>query len=66
MESRRLYRSRHDRVIGGVAGGLGDYFDVDPTIVRLAWVVALLAGILPAIVAYVAGCLLIPDEPILD
>jgi phage shock protein C len=36
----RLARSYHDRVLAGVAGGLGEYFGVDPTLVRLAWVLA--------------------------
>ncbi|WRK51841.1 PspC domain-containing protein [Coprobacillaceae bacterium CR2/5/TPMF4] len=36
---KRLYRSTHDRMIFGVCGGLAEYFDVDPTLVRLAWVI---------------------------
>jgi phage shock protein C len=35
----RLYRSRSDKMLGGVAAGLADYFDVDPVLIRLAWVV---------------------------
>ena len=38
---KKLYRSKTDRRIAGVCGGLGNYFDIDPTIIRLAWVVAL-------------------------
>ena len=34
---RRLYRSRDDRILGGVAAGVGEYFNIDPTLVRLAW-----------------------------
>jgi len=47
--SKRLYRSR-DRKIGGVCGGIAEYFNMDPTIVRLIWAVLALAygtGILP-------------------
>jgi len=44
MENHRLYRSVEHRVIGGVAGGLADYFDVDPVIVRLVFVLVALAG----------------------
>jgi phage shock protein C len=40
-EGRRLYRSTSDRMISGVCGGLADYFDVDPTLVRLGAVVLL-------------------------
>lgn len=60
--SKRLYRSRTDRVLGGVCGGLGRYLDVDPTLVRLAWLVmVLLAG--SGVVLYVAAWILIPREP---
>ncbi len=41
---RRLMRS-HDRVLGGVAGGLAEYLDVDPTIVRLVWVLVVVFGL---------------------
>mgnify|MGYP000556079925 CR=1 FL=1 len=44
VETRRLYRSRSDRMIAGVAGGLGEYLNMDPTIVRLLFVVFALAG----------------------
>lgn len=66
MQSKRLYRSRDNRMICGVAAGVAAYLDVDPTIVRLIWVVAVLAGLVPAVVAYGAGWLLIPDEPLID
>ena len=57
-----LYRSR-DRVLAGVAGGLADYFDVDPSIVRVAWVLLAFAsgGILVAI--YIVMAIVVPDEP---
>jgi phage shock protein C len=41
---RRLYRSRDEKMIGGVCGGLAEYFSVDPTFVRLIWVVITLVG----------------------
>ena len=44
METNRLYRSRKDSMIGGVAGGLGEYFKLDPVIVRLIFVLLTLAG----------------------
>ena len=43
-EPKRLYRSRDDRMIGGVCGGLGRHFGIDPVIVRIAAVVLLLFG----------------------
>jgi phage shock protein PspC (stress-responsive transcriptional regulator) len=58
---RRLLRSRDDRVIGGVCGGLARYFNVDPLIIRIAAVALLFVGGVSAI-AYVAALLLVPDD----
>jgi phage shock protein C len=44
MENHRLYRSVEHRMIGGVAGGLAEYFDIDPVIVRLVFIIVALAG----------------------
>ena len=60
-EPKRLYRSRDDRMIGGVCGGLGRHFGIDPVIVRIAAVVLLLFGGASAL-AYLAF-LLVPEEP---
>jgi phage shock protein PspC (stress-responsive transcriptional regulator) len=57
----RLHRGGQGRMLAGVAGGLADYFDVDPTFVRIGFVaLAFLGGL--AVPLYVAGWLLIPDE----
>ncbi|MGH7826278.1 MAG: PspC domain-containing protein [Candidatus Binatia bacterium] len=60
--SRRLYRSQRDRKVAGISGGLGDYFNCDPNLIRVAWVVAtfLSAGI--AILLYLALIFVIPNE----
>lgn len=58
---RRLYRSRKNRVIAGVAGGLGDYFDIDPVFVRVVFVVATLAGA-AGLLAYIILWIVIPKE----
>ena len=59
---RRLYRSRAERMISGVSGGIAEYFNVDPVLVRLAWVVltVLSGGILS--LAYVLLWIIIPLE----
>jgi phage shock protein PspC (stress-responsive transcriptional regulator) len=57
----RLHRRRHGRMVAGVAAGMADYFDIDPTMVRIGFVVLSLMGGL-AIPLYVAGWLLIPEE----
>ena len=59
--ARRLERSRHDRKIAGVCGGLGDYFDIDPVIFRIAFVVLTIAGG-SGILLYIAGMIFIPEE----
>jgi phage shock protein PspC (stress-responsive transcriptional regulator) len=57
----RLHRGGRGRMLAGVAVGLADYFDVDPTIVRVGFVaLAFLGGL--AVPLYLAGWLLIPDE----
>src|SRR5215203_4965622 len=60
---RRVTRSSSDRVLGGVAGGLGRYFDIDPIIFRIGFVVLTLAGG-AGILAYVAAWLLVPADPV--
>lgn len=60
--SKRLYRSRKDSVIGGVCGGLGEYLDVDPVIVRVALVLLVLAKGL-GILAYIIAWIVMPQRP---
>ena len=60
--NKKLYRSKTDRRIAGVCGGLGNYFDIDPTIIRLAWGVALFfAG--GGLFAYLLAMIIVPQEP---
>lgn len=58
----RLRRSSTDRMLCGVSGGLAEYFDVDPTLVRLGWVVLCFVTAGAAVVAYFVLCLVIPNE----
>lgn len=57
----RLYRSESDRIIGGVCGGLAEYFDIDPSLVRLL-AVALFLGAGTGLLAYLIAWLVIPRE----
>ena len=59
----RLYRSRDDRIIGGVGGGLAKYLGVDPVLVRLA-IVALAIAAGSGILAYLIAWIVIPEEPL--
>ncbi len=62
-EIKRLYRSRSERIIAGVCGGLGQYINVDPTLIRLIFIVlALLGG--PGIIVYLIMWLIVPEEPL--
>lgn len=64
MKTRRLYKSRTNRMISGVLGGLGEYLGVDPTLLRLAWVaITALTGFIPGIIAYIIAAVIIPDQP---
>lgn len=58
---KKLYRSRNNRMIFGVCGGIGEYFDVDPTLVRLVWLLFTFWG--PGILAYLIAWIIIPEEP---
>lgn len=60
---KKLYRSTTNRKIAGVCGGLGSYFSIDPTIIRIIFIVLLLPGGLPGIVPYMIFWLLVPVEP---
>jgi phage shock protein C len=60
-EPRLLRRSRAERVIGGVCGGLGRYLDVDPVLLRIAFVVLALAGG-GGVLLYIVAWILIPEE----
>lgn len=60
----KLYRARKDRRIGGICGGLGHYFQIDPCLMRLIMIfLCVLSGIAPILIAYLIGCLIIPLEP---
>jgi phage shock protein C len=60
---KRLYRSRNNRMLFGVCGGLGEYLNVDPTVIRLIFVLAILPGG-PGLIVYLALALLVPEEPL--
>jgi phage shock protein C len=64
METKKLYRSRTDRMVGGVCGGLGKYLSVDATLIRLiAVILMVLTGVIPGVVAYLVMMLIVPLEP---
>jgi len=63
MTGKRLYRSNNNRMICGVCGGIAEYFGIDPTLVRIGWVVLSLFGALfGGVLAYIVAAVIIPDE----
>lgn len=61
-EVKRLVRSRRDRMLGGVCGGLAEYLDTDPTIIRLAFALSILLGGV-GILAYLVMWIVMPEAP---
>ena len=67
MASQKVYRSQEDKIIGGVCGGLGEYFEIDSTILRLGWVaITIFSGIVPGVLIYIVALLIIPRKPAVD
>ena len=62
METRRLYRSIRQRMIGGVCGGLGEYLAIDPTLIRVLFILAAIFGG-HGVLLYLILLLLVPIEP---
>ena len=62
MNKKRLYKSSRNKKICGVCGGIAEYFDIDPTIVRLVAVV-LVFGWGSGLIAYLVGAIIIPKNP---
>lgn len=60
---KRLYRSKIDKMVAGICGGVAEYLEIDPTIVRLVVVfLAIITGILPALLVYILGIFIIPEQ----
>ena len=58
---KRLYRSKTDRKIAGVCGGIGEYFSIDPTLIRILWVAfTLMWG--AGLIAYIISWIIIPEK----
>lgn len=61
--AKKLYRSKTSRVLAGVCGGLGEYLQVDPVMLRLIWVLlTLVSGFFPGIIGYIIAVIIIPEE----
>ena len=59
---KKLYKSGTDKVLAGLCGGLGEYFGVDPTLIRLGWIVFSAIGG-SGLLAYIIAALVMPNAP---
>lgn len=62
MEQKKLCRSVSNRMICGVCGGIGNYFNIDPTLVRLIWVIVSFLGAGSGLLVYILAAIIIPEE----
>ena len=62
MNNKKLFRSTTNRMVCGVCGGIAEYFDIDPTLVRLAWIIFCLAGG-SGVLGYIIAALVMPEDP---
>jgi len=60
--AKRLYKSRANKVISGVCGGIAEFFNIDPTLVRLGWIIFSLMGG-SGIIAYIIAAVVMPQAP---
>jgi phage shock protein PspC (stress-responsive transcriptional regulator) len=63
MEKKRLYRTEgSDKMLCGVCGGIAEYFDIDPTLVRVGWVIATLCSASFGLWVYIACAIIVPNK----
>ncbi|MFZ3011383.1 MAG: PspC domain-containing protein [Minisyncoccia bacterium] len=60
---KRLYKSDTNKIVSGVIGGVGEYFEIDPTLLRLAYLlIAILTAFIPAIIGYLIAAIIVPRK----
>lgn len=61
---KKLYKSNKNKVLVGVVGGIGEYFNIDPVILRIIWILLFtFSGFVPGIIAYLIAALIVPKRP---
>lgn len=58
---KKVYRSKENRMVCGVCGGIAEYFNIDPTLVRLGWVLVAVCSFGTGVLAYFIAAVIIPD-----
>ena len=61
---KKLYKSNKNKVLAGMIGGVGEYFNIDPVILRIIWILLVaFSGFVPGIIAYLIAALIVPKRP---
>jgi len=61
--SKKLYRSQNNKIFAGIIGGLGEYFSIDPVLLRVIWVFVLIfTGIVPGLIVYLIALFIVPPK----
>lgn len=61
---KKLYRSDNNKVFAGIIGGIGEYFDIDPVLLRILWLLILVStGVIPGLIVYVIAMFIVPKKP---
>lgn len=66
MKDKKLYRSATDVKLCGVCAGIAEYFEIDPTLVRLLWAFVSIFGVFPGVIAYIIAAVVMPVRPSVD
>lgn len=61
MEQKKLTKSSENKMISGVCGGIGEYFNLDPTVIRLIWVILTIGGFGTGLLIYIIAAVIIPE-----
>lgn len=60
---RKVYRSEENKIFAGIIGGLGEHFDIDPTLLRLIWLLILIfTGVIPGLIVYIVAVFVVPKK----
>jgi len=61
---KRFYKSKENKIFAGIIGGIGEYLNIDPVILRIVWIVIVVfTGFMPGIIAYLIAIFVVPDRP---
>ena len=61
---KKLYKSKENKIFAGVIGGIGEYFDVDPVILRIFWIgLVVFTALMPGIIVYLLAIIIVPNKP---